>query len=142
MGSPEYKLAKLAGWREVFSLSILIYSYLLFNKYQLKVADDLALDIDVLEIKNKWSNLRVTFKLNITKLRSKKSGQGTDDVSTVQWRHFRQMLFLESNGMHQSTASTSTLVLVISVSLLFQSTLNQFVFCIIVRLNRRFFKYY
>ena len=106
------------------------------------MADDLPLDIDVLEIKNKWSNLRVTFKINITKLRSKKSGQGTDDVSTVQWRHFRQMLFLESNGMHQSTASTSTLVLVISVSLLFQSTLNQFVFCIIVRLNRRFFKYY
>ena len=27
LGSPEYKLAKLDGWREVFSLSILIYSY-------------------------------------------------------------------------------------------------------------------
>lgn len=41
------------------------------------MADELALVIDVAEINNKWSNLRVTFKTNMAKLRKKKSGDGT-----------------------------------------------------------------
>lgn len=98
VGSDEYKLSKLDGWREV--------------------CDEIGLGIDSKEAKLKWSSLRVTFKVNLANYRKKKSGQGADDSITVTWRYFQQMLFLEANDVSQSTESTSTMELVICLSFL------------------------
>lgn len=95
-GSEEYKLSKVDSWREV--------------------CDELGFEIDSNEVKTKWSSLRVTFKTNLANLRKKKSGQSADDSSTVSWRYFKQMLFLEANDANQSTQSTSTMELVIFLS--------------------------
>lgn len=65
------------------------------------------------ECKAKWTNLRITFNINLAKYRSKKSGQGTDENFKITWKHFQSMLFLEAADVHQSTESTSSLSLVI-----------------------------
>lgn len=67
-GSAEYKLGRLDFWREV--------------------VDEIGLDVTVDEAKSKWGCLRVTFKANLTKLRNKKSGQGTEPSSVAIAAHF------------------------------------------------------
>lgn len=64
------------------------------------------------DCKTKWNNLRIVFKRNMNTLRSEKSGSGAGDVSTVQWRFFQAMLFVEAAELQKSTASVSNLPLV------------------------------
>lgn len=89
--SPEYKLPKISAWQEIA---------------------DLMGNATPDECKAKWSNLRVTFKTNLAKYRSHKSGQGADESFTIVWKYFKSMLFLESNDVRQSTESVSSMSLV------------------------------
>lgn len=91
VGAAEYKLPKIDAWQEV--------------------ADAVG-NITMDDAKAKWSNLRITFKTNLNKYRSKKSGQGTDELVTIHWRYFDSLMFLEANDVQQSSESTSSLTLV------------------------------
>lgn len=92
-GLAEYKLPKLKVWEEVVSE---------MERSDVKLDDCKAL----------WSNLHITFNTNMAKHRAKKSGQGTDESCTIVWKFFRAMLFLEACDVRQSTASTSSMILV------------------------------
>lgn len=82
LASPEYKLQKNEGWREV--------------------AAELGIGIDENEAKVKWQNLRVTFRANVAKRNS----------TPIIWRFFKEMLFLEASEIALSSQSTSSLDLV------------------------------
>lgn len=77
-----------------------------------EVAEEFGNGINWNDAKVKWSNLRVTFQINLSKLRSKKSGQAANESNKVMWKHFNEMMFLESAKLEQSTESTSSLSLV------------------------------
>lgn len=94
-GSADYKLPKIDLWHAV--------------------ANEVGNNVDTGEVKIKWASLRVTFKVNLSKLRDKKSGQGTSDSSIVTWKYFNQMMFVEANDVRQSAISTSSMDLVISI---------------------------
>lgn len=109
--------------RAVYTYTLFKFKFKWITKIHLKVANELALDnIDVAELRNKWANLRVTFRTNVTKMRKKKA---RDDYDTVPWRHFKSMLFLKINDVQQPIASTSTIF-----------SVNSFLFQISLRLVR------
>lgn len=74
-----------------------------------------AVGVDIDECKAKWSHLRVQFRKNANTLRSKKSGQGADEVNKVQWRFFRSMLFIEAEEAMETTQSGSNMEMVIDL---------------------------
>lgn len=79
------------------------------------VANELGIaDVDPDEAKNKWYALRNNFKTHLGRYRARKSAQGTDEINadSVKWPHYKSMMFVESADVAQSTASTSTLILV------------------------------
>ncbi|XP_030569427.1 uncharacterized protein LOC115768863 [Drosophila novamexicana] len=62
----------------------------------------LAIDgVDVNEAKTKWASLRVTYRLNLSKMQS----AGLANTSTVVWRYFELMSFLDQNNADRSHAS-------------------------------------
>ncbi|KRG07141.1 uncharacterized protein LOC6585606 isoform X2 [Drosophila mojavensis] len=79
-GPLQYKSARKHCWNAVVA--------------QLAIAD-----VDVNEAKTKWSSLRVTFRLNLSKMNNASSTNG----NAVVWRYFNQMSFLNSSCQtHQS----------------------------------------
>lgn len=79
-----------------------------------QVVEELAnADINVVEAKKKWNSMRSNFKSSIGKYRARKSGQGTDDIISMTWPHCKEMMFIESIEVEQSTESSSTMCLVI-----------------------------
>lgn len=84
----EYKLPKALTWQEIA---------------------EIIGPFSVEECKAKWTNLRVTFNVNLAKLRTKKSGQGTDENKKIVWKFFNSMIFLEAADVHQATESTSSM---------------------------------
>lgn len=91
-GDQTYKLPKSQAWEEVASA----------------IGDG----VDWNEAKFKWMSLRVTFKTNVAKLRTKKSGQSSSESATVVWRHFKEMQFLETAEVAQSSQSTTSFIFV------------------------------
>lgn len=72
-----------------------------------KICEDLEMkELDVIEVKKKWKNLRTQYLREIRELRaSKKSGSGICDVYTPKLWCFSQLQFLEAHTQIRSGES-------------------------------------
>lgn len=89
ISSSQYKLPKTSAWQEIADC----IGY--------RNAD---------ECKAKWSNLRVTFKTNLSKSKKQKSGSAA--CASIVWKYYNAMLFLEVNETSETTESISSMTLV------------------------------
>lgn len=89
ISSPQYKLPKTPIWQEIADF------------IEERTAD---------ECKAKWSNLRVTFKTNLSKSKRQKSGSAAG--GTIVWKYFNSMMFLEVNETSQTSESISSMTVV------------------------------
>lgn len=90
ISSPQYKLPKTVAWQEIA------------DSFGERTAD---------ECKAKWSNLRVTFKTNLSKSKRQKSGAAAGGF--IVWKYFNSMMFLDVNETSQTTESISSMVILI-----------------------------
>lgn len=105
----DYMLSKADAWLEVSQA----------------IGEDGKYSVD--DCKTKWNILRIVFKRNLNSLRKKKSGSGAGDVSTVQWKFFKAMLFVEAAELQKATESVSNLQLVIINEVLLRNWIPFFI---------------